>query len=385
VHVRHSRWVAPAAAATLGVGLLVGTGANTPADASGCRPTPSILSRPATWTLALPQGARAQIWVSGVRLSVVTIPKGSLTPAVATAPTLAAAVTPASMVAKDPNAVVVINGGHFNPAVPGIPEKSQTTKGVLRKGYISTDNNLAMYPDKTVWLTHSRLGGNITSVRGTVRVAAVNWQSLPSSGISVFTYAWGTRAHVYGPRTIVLTRGRVTAIRAGSAGRGRPGGAQQFLTAPAGAYATALSRLRIGDLVRVSAWNGGVREYDGVYPHTPVGHPVGLLGAGTTLVRAGGNNTTCGARDEALRPRSGIGWRSNGDMVVVAASGSGATVHQFSDFMRRLGAVTAINLDGGTSTTLLIRRKVGGPLSRLDRGITQYQRAVVDALTFRAV
>jgi len=62
---------------------------------------------------------------------------------------------------------------------------------------------------------------------------------------------------------------------------------------------------------------------------------------------------------------------------------SGRSDFQFAEILRALGARHATALDGGTSTTLLIRRSVGGPLVRLDRPISEYQRPVVDALVFR--
>jgi hypothetical protein len=46
--------------------------------------------------------------------------------------------------------------------------------------------------------------------------------------------------------------------------------------------------------------------------------------------------------------------------------------------------VKAINLDGGTSTTLLVRKTVGGPYVRLDRAMSESQRPIVDSLVFLA-
>ena len=100
----------------------------------------------------------------------------------------------------------------------------------------------------------------------------------------------------------------------------------------------------------------------------------------------------CSARDEYLRPRSAIAFDKYGNMLVVAIAGKtygsswgGASVHQFAGLLKQLGAVTAIRLDGGTSTTLWVRKTVGGPLVRLERSSTDYEREVVDALAFRAL
>jgi hypothetical protein len=328
-----------------------------------------------------------------VRVAMVTIPRGTLTPGAVTAPTISVAVTPSAMVAHDPHAVVVINAGHFDPNVSGIPEKSQIRDGVILKASSTRINGIAV--DAQQHSAHPAfytLAGHVRSSHGTVPVVGVNWQTL-GSGVTVYTNVWGTRAHPYGPRTVVVQDGRVAAIRTGSAGRLRPSVNQQWLTAPAGSYDAALASLRVGDPVTVDLAESAVLQWDGKWPHEVLRAPAAVVGSGGTLVYQGVNKTSCVGRDENLRPRSAIGWLANGDEIVVTVSGratvdgtrwGGSTVHQFAEILRFLGARHATALDGGTSTTLLVRRSVGGPLVRLDRAMSEYQRPVVDALVFRA-
>jgi hypothetical protein len=207
----------------------------------------------------------------------------------------------------------------------------------------------------------------------------------------VYTPAWGPFAHRAGTRTVVVKAGVVKAVLKGGAGaKRRAGSGERLLTARAGStYDAALAGLRIGDKVQVTLspagelWNGGA-----------VGKPSGLLGISSVIVNKGRNKAGCGYRDEILRPRTAIGWKANGDMVVAAVSGrdiewgirfGGATVHQWAEYLRKLGVVHAAIFDGGNSTTLLVRKKIGGPLVRLDRlGNDLYQRPVTDALAFVA-
>jgi len=370
------------------------------AQAAGCLPNSTILkTTPSTY--ALPGGASVSIWDSGrqsnplneVRVAAVTIPRGSLIPGAVTAPTMSAAVTPAAMVARDPRAVVVINAGHFDPNVSGIPEKSQVRDGVILKASSSRNNGIVIdAAHESTQPAFSTLSGRIRSVHGIATIVGVNWQSL-GSGITAYSRVWGTLAHPFGPRTVVVQAGRVTAIRLGSAGRGRPAQNQWWLTAPAGSYDAFLGRLHVGDAVAVDLSESAELLWDGRWPHGVLRNPSAVVGSGGTLVTKGANTTTCVGRDENLRPRSAIGWLPNGDELVVTVSGratvngtrwGGSTVHQFAEIMKALGATQATALDGGTSTTLLIRRTVGGPLVRLDRPISEYQRPVVDALVFRA-
>ncbi len=372
-------------------------------EAAGCRTALPVLSSAPRSTFALPGGASVRIWDTGargsiyreVRIAVVKIPRGTLTPGVAVAPTISTAATPSAMTVRDPRAVVVINGGHFNPDIPGIPQKIQVRNGVLLKGYTVLDTNLATYAgSKQVWMVRGGIAGSVRSVRGTLRVTALNWQFLPPSGVTVYTNAWGRRAHPAGPRTVVVSGGTVVSLLGPSAGSRRPTTSQQFLTAPAGSYATALMRLRIGDKVAVKVAPAGTLMYDGLWPHNPIGRPTGILGSGGTLVRDRVNKADCSTRNEILRPRSAVAWTANGDMLVVAVAGrlnsfddryAGASVRQFAEYLRQLGAVTAANLDCGTSTELLVRTRVGGPFVRLDRSMRQYQRPITDVMTWRAL
>ncbi|HQU00642.1 MAG TPA: phosphodiester glycosidase family protein [Acidimicrobiales bacterium] len=54
--------------------------------------------------------------------------------------------------------------------------------------------------------------------------------------------------------------------------------------------------------------------------------------------------------------RTVIGWTSSGETVIMIVTGtdakSGATGHQLDRLLRSLGVVTALDLDGGNSTTL---------------------------------
>ena len=367
-----------------------------PAAAAGCRAPTTLLSRAPVSTYALPGGATARVWDTGdrrddraeLRIAAVRVPARSLTPDVLTAPTVARAVSPGAMAAGDARAVVVINGGHFDPAVPGIPEKAEVVRGAVRTGNRALTGHIAVWADtRTAALVKAKVSGSLTSAHGTVAIGAVNWRTLASAGVSVHTRAWGTRAHPFGPRTYVVAGGRVVKVLVGAAGAARPGSGQTFLTAPAGTYGDALARLRVGDKVNLRTAEVGQLFFDTT--HAPLRRPWGMVGAGGTLLLAGANRASCATRDEALRPRSVLAWTAGGDMIVIAIAGrgagrtGGASVHQAAEYARRLGAVTAVNLDGGTSTTLLVRRTVGGPLLRLDQKPGTAQRPVVDALAFR--
>jgi hypothetical protein len=63
-------------------------------------------------------------------------------------------------------------------------------------------------------------------------------------------------------------------------------------------------------------------------------------------------------------PRTAVGVTAGGDVLLVAVDGRqagysvGATLGELADFLIKLGAKDAMNLDGGGSTTLVVRGRV---------------------------
>lgn len=391
--------------AALSVTLLSATPAN-PAAAVVCKPTPAILASAPVSSYSLPGGATVRIWDTNTRsftegdrrLAVVRIPKASLTPTVVTSPTVARAARVSTMVAGDPNAVVVLNGGTFDPSVPGIPDRVQISKGVVRKlvrqaysgglyGGIAVDS-----VNKTITGGAFDLAGSFSTRAGSAMVGSVNWQTLPSQGVAVYTNAWGTRAHPAGSRVVVVAGTKVTKILTGTAATRRPATWEKFLTARTGSGAASLlAKVKVGDPATLWYGANGTTRYAG-YPATAFSKPSGATGSGGAIVRDGAVDAPCSSRDEQPRPRSAIAWDAQGNMLVVAIAGKqfgsswgGVSVHQFAGLLKQLGAVTAIRLDSGTSTTLWVRKTIGGPLVRLDRRSDDYEREVVDAVAFRAI
>ncbi len=386
----------PALAATLVIPTAVLTAA--PADARSCKAATGILRTTPDTTISLPGGATARIWDTGdrkrnldeVRIVAVRIPRGSLIPRAVTSSSLSKAATPKSQAQSSDRAVVVVNGGVFDPSGPSIPVRSQIIDGAVRKGTRSVDQGIALYEGTRTaeWTLHKTVGSVVSGAHGSRDVGAVNWQTLAGNGISVYTRSWGASAHPAGKRTVVVKSGEVSRIVTGrKAGSRRPGSGESFLTARDGSgFASWLAGLRVGEAVTVRTEQSGVLPFLDKRPS--VGKPDSVLGVSSAMVRYGENRAGCGSRDEMLRPRSGLMWTATGDLIVAAVAGrpnaaaGGATAHQWGEYMKQLGAVHAVNLDGGTSTTLLVRTKVGGPLIRLDRSGGSFQRSVPDALTF---
>jgi exopolysaccharide biosynthesis protein len=66
---------------------------------------------------------------------------------------------------------------------------------------------------------------------------------------------------------------------------------------------------------------------------------------------------------EERHPRTGVGLTRDGAALLVTIDGRratavGMTLREFAGFMQSLDAIWAVNLDGGASTTMVVRGKV---------------------------
>lgn len=97
--------------------------------------------------------------------------------------------------------------------------------------------------------------------------------------------------------------------------------------------------------------------------------PAFMLGAGPQLL-AGGRfvaaEETADFSESLMRarhPRTAIGWRPDGKLVLVVVDGrqpasTGMTIEELAALMRELDCTDAMNLDGGGSTTMVIRNRI---------------------------
>lgn len=107
---------------------------------------------------------------------------------------------------------------------------------------------------------------------------------------------------------------------------------------------------------------------------------VDVVAGSPTLVRAGRpelpDNPDPFTRSR--HPRTMVGWTASGELLLVTADGrrpgtsEGLTLHEAADLLVDLGAVEAMNLDGGGSTTFVVNSSVVNRPSGADgeRGVT---------------
>lgn len=348
-----------------------------PADAVSCAPTPGLLGL-APHRSVLPGGAQVLVYDTGrtrdpdrsVRAVVVRYGQDApLRARVLTSGTLTTAATPAALALRHGRVLAAVDGGFFTPSRHALPVGPEMRDGVLRK---ATDRDaivVAVLDDGQSTFAYARLDGTATFGGRTWPLGSINHQAV--HGLSLYTSAWGPQRRPTGALDVVLDgSGRVAAVRRGTARGAVPTGSQRILTAW-GAAGAALGGLRPGDPVQVDyrpVLRANGQEVYGVQA---------FIGTGGHYVSHGRNITGCTRRGEQLRPRTAIGWTESGDTVLATFTGrssrhgvrwGGATNHQVGDYMAALGCVESVGLDGGTSTTMVLRDSVGGRLRRVDAG-----------------
>lgn len=114
-------------------------------------------------------------------------------------------------------------------------------------------------------------------------------------------------------------------------------------------------------------------------------------GRGAFIVKDGANVKDCSTQSEEIRPRTSIGWNAQGDYFVMTTTmglsfndgmyrQGGATIHQVAEWLRQLGATSAVTFDGGGSTAQFAT--VAGRVARQDLPETEWIRDIPVGVAF---
>ena len=386
-----------------------------------CTPTTRLLvsSKPAP--KALPGGLTMRIWdtgpvknprlaLKGLRIVAVRVPARAAAGAtIISAPNLSSAQTPYTQIQHRPNVITAVNGAIFNLRTLSTPDGPQVINGVVQKGTYSPSDTLnfdqngrisaglfQLTAHGTIWVPN--LG---QATPQSLPIRSLNNQVL-TSGLNVYTNVWGPQVHPFGLRELWLKGtvqqsgttttfvGAVSEVRTKNLGQQPPpvdnsGQSTWVLTSTADNDGL-FTGFGVGMSVRITL---GYQTMD--RSHNITTNVVAAMERGGVYVAGGKNRANCSFGNEDLRPRTLIGWNTTtGDMFFVTIQGKydqwgvrwgGATVHQAADYLISLGADTAVALDGGGSTTMLVRTKLGGTPIHIDRSNPRdTQRPVVNVI-----
>ncbi|MEU6040162.1 phosphodiester glycosidase family protein [Actinomadura sp. NPDC047616] len=300
-------------------------------------------------------------------------------------PPVVAARRKVSVMARAQRAVAGVNGDFFNIGetragveATGAASGAEVDSGRPRKGAVpfgqrfgpplpptsSVEDVIGVDRKRVGHVSRLRLKGTIRSGRTTLAVRGLNQYALPVGGAGVFTSQWGKasrRRAVCGtdmlrnaPCTtdvaeVTVRRGVVTKVR-GTVGRGAIPKGTVVLVGREQA-AAALRGLRRGDRVRVRYRLAGRHRF-----RFAIG--------GFRILRDARPPAGLAAVDPAPRTAAGIS-RDGRRMYLMVVDGrsersGGVTLAELARLMWQAGADDAVNLDGGGSSTLVVR----GPRGR---------------------
>jgi len=310
------------------------------------------------------------------RIKVLKVdPRSELTIDVALATDVLPGHERTSSMAARHNALAAINGDYtIRPYTQGSgrPVDTFAEDGVLKASPLIWGRNFSISRDeRTVEIAHSELSVNVMQrdTGDAWEIGSVNGLNPEPNGMSLYTpdggetfkpprascsarlYPYGTSA--WGPGQVGLAEDfYVARMRCNDKPMKRRGGS--VIAAPVGSEASLLIRSHlVADEVVTMTWSIGRR---GVLD-TIGGNP-NLVENGAIAADRCTDSYFC-----YRNPRTGIGVDAKGMILLVTVDGRrsrsvGMTPVQFAKLFRHLGATWALNLDGGGSTTMVVRGRV---------------------------
>jgi hypothetical protein len=255
--------------------------------------------------------------------------------------------------AAQSKAVVAVNGSYFawngdilgllkiNGDIVSTPELKRSVFGIM--------------PDGTYAIGEADYSGTVTLPGGAkVPISGVNTERTQDALVLYNSYYGdSTRTNHFGTE-YGITDGKVAAIGHGNM-RLVPG---MTVLSANGASEKALAKLALGDAVTVTQRVGD-----------PWDKARDVLGAGPMLVKNGNIYLTTKTEDfgsdvaGGRAPRTAVGITKDGHVLLVVVDGRqarsiGMTLLDLASFMQKLGAVDAMNLDGGGSSDMVVKGRV---------------------------
>lgn len=256
--------------------------------------------------------------------------------------------------AERTGATAAINADFFDinnsnaPLGPGVSRD----EGLVTSPVPGRNQALAVTEAGAVQLVEIFLEGTLTVEDGpSIDLDGVNSHQLPTDGVGVFTSQWGsyTRAQSVGSASataeVTIADGVITEV-GDEIGEGSIDDGSVVVVGRDDAAETLLD-LEPGTAATVT-----------YAPKSDIGEIATAVGGNPVLVRDGEPQSF---GNTAVHPRSAVGISEDGSeifMVVIdgrQAHARGMSFAELADFMIELGAHDAINIDGGGSSTLVVR------------------------------
>ncbi len=287
---------------------------------------------------------------------------------------------------KGTRGIAAVNGDFFYGYSIGgqrvyLPRNASVTKGKpVRLGPERT-RVVGIDKDGNPYDREVGIDGTVAHGKKVFTINSLNWHSIGDAGVAIFTPAWTDVRDAKRPAGVVewvVKKNKIIDVRT----RGQTGRSVQARTkivAFGKNYARVAKRAKVRSAALIAikqSTAGGVQLQEAV-------------GRGVSLVDAGEVNLPCEGKWYQQRPRTTVGWDTNGNWMTLSLPGSGYDrngyrigglgLAQEANVAKALGFVEASELDGGGSTTAMVRRP-DGAWDRVDDKDSIWQRPVPNAL-----
>ena len=252
-------------------------------------------------------------------------------------------------IARENNSIVALNGTFFKPQT-GVPLGTLMINEKLYTGPIYDRVAFGIF-DNGYDIARVRLNGSLISGNKNVKIDNINQPRMLATYVLVYTSEWGVSAPSTPKYGLQLAVEKDRIIKKSAAPLYIPHNGY-VIVGPA----SLLSQFEIGEKVDLSVstnpeWQG-VKHIVSGGPYLVKNDEIFVDMTAEKLGAIGGKN-----------PRSAIGYTEEGNLILVAVDGRegssvGMTLMQLARFMKSIGCVQAMNLDGGGSTVMYVNGKV---------------------------
>ena len=252
-------------------------------------------------------------------------------------------------IAKNTNSIVAVNGTYFKPQT-GVPLGTLMIDGKMYTGPVYDRVAMGIF-DNGFDMARLQFDSSLEGSKSSVKVDNINQPRMLATHVIAYSNEWGKTSPTspkYGFQ-IAIKDNKVV------------GASYYSLSIPEGGYVI----VGPAKLLRPLAFENKVKLRIGTSPDwNNVNH---IISGGPYLVKNSEVFVDMTAQKlgsvGGKNPRTAIGYTKDNEMIMVAVDGRegssvGMTLMQLANFMKSLGCVNAMNLDGGGSTVMYVNGQV---------------------------
>lgn len=251
--------------------------------------------------------------------------------------------------AQKSNSIVAINGGYFKPQT-GVPLGTLMIDKKIYTGPIYDRVAFGIFED-SYKVDRVALNASISSKSVTIKIDNINQPRMLSSYVLAYTRDWGSYAPSspqYGVQ-LQIVGNKIIKASANSLAIPENG---IVLVGPKSKLEKLFGTEEVNLKIKtIPAWEN-VKHIISGGPYLVKNGDVYIDTSAQKLQAIGGRN-----------PRTAIGYTKDNDLILITADGRegssiGLTLYELANYMKSLGCINAINLDGGGSTVMYVNGQI---------------------------